>query len=115
FARFSSYARSRCGVARVSGAKHEQTSGVQFRRHVRELFLDQLVLTKQTSELLACGGVTECFIERAERHAACSRADTRAKRIKRLHCQTKAIALVADHIFRRHAAVVERDLADRMR
>src|SRR5688572_28984709 len=73
------------------------------------------MLSQQAAELFTRRGITECFIECAARHAARGRADTRAERIERFHRQTKAVAFVSDHVFRRHAALVESDLANRMR
>ncbi len=70
---------------------------------------------QQAAKLFALTGINNCFIERAPCHAASRCADTRAERVERCHCQPEAVAFVANHVFRGHAAIVEDDLSDWMR
>src|SRR5688572_32110993 len=70
---------------------------------------------ERASELLTRQGITERFVECAARHAARRGAYARAKRIERFHRQTKSVAFVSNHVFRRHAALVKSDLPNRMR
>src|ERR1051326_5982912 len=67
---------------------------------------------EQASELFARGCVTKRLVQRASRHAAGCGSDTRAERVHGFHRQFEAITFVADHVFSRDAALVERDFAN---
>src|SRR5438067_7028194 len=106
---FTGFARRMlCAVIlEVSRSIGQQARGIELSRHVRELRLNQLVPGQRFSELFACLCVKQTFIERAPGHPASSGPDTCPKHVERLQRQSQTIALLANHVFRRHTTVFE--------
>ena len=111
----SSVTRSAPVVRGPRRAVDEEPRGVELGRHARELLLHELELGERLAELPALPRVRERLVERARRHAARRRADRGAQPVERREAEREPAPSSPRRCVGGHAAVLERDLAERMR
>ena len=103
------------GIPQARGVIDQQARRLQFRGHDGQVPLHHLELRDGLAELLALPGVSGGMFQRAARQADHLRADADAALVERLDGDLVALAHLAHHVFPRHAAVVQDQLAGRGR
>ena len=98
------------GVAQGGGVPGELARGFDLGRALGQAKTDGLVLEDRLAEALALLGVLNRHLQRAARHADALRGDADAPALQAAERDLVALALVADQVLGRDAAVLEVDL-----
>ena len=100
-------ARGDGAVGEPCGAIRQQARGFDFRGHIGELELDGLKFGDGLAELLALLGIAHRAFVRALRHTQAERRDRDAAAVENLQAVDEALAVAAQNIFSRDAAIRE--------